>query len=111
MAMANHWSALAPAPVRRIRATGGASRNREILQVMAGVFGADVHPASSTSGASLGGALRALQAHQSPDWSEAVRGFTEPSGAPVRPVPAHTAIYEALRRRYAEAEGEAVDSR
>ena len=42
MAMANHWSALSRQPVDRIQATGGASENREILQVMADVFGADV---------------------------------------------------------------------
>jgi len=104
--MANHWSALSPRRVARIQATGGASENRDILQVMADVFGADVQPAAHTSAASLGGALRALQAHQSLDWSEAVRGFTESTARPLTPVSEHTAIYEQLRRRYAAFEAE-----
>lgn len=108
MAMANHWSKLATRPVRRIRATGGASQNQEILQVMADVFGADVYPAATTSGASLGAALRAYQAHQSltrpMSWREIVAGFTDDSGTPVRAVPERTAIYQKLRKHYANFE-------
>jgi xylulokinase len=108
MAMANHWSELATRPVARIRATGGASQNREILQVMADAFGADVYPAASTSGASLGAALRAYQAHQSQtqsiSWPDVVAGFTDAGSAPVRANRNHVAVYESLRKRYAEAE-------
>jgi xylulokinase len=115
MAMANHWSELATRPVTRIRATGGASKNREILQVMADVFGADVYPAASTSGASLGGALRAYQAHQSrstpTSWREVVAGFTDDTAQPVRAKPEHVAVYEQLRTRYAEAENLALARR
>jgi xylulokinase len=110
MAMANHWSALSQKPVGRIRATGGASGNREILQVMADVFGADVHPAANASAASLGAALRALQAHQSLDWSDVVRGFTDDSTPAVRPVAANVAVYAQLRREYAVREREEVGS-
>ena len=112
MAMANHWSELATRPVARIRATGGASQNRAILQIMADVFGADVYPAASTSGASLGAALRACQAHQSlarpVPWREIVSGFTDEATAPVRAVPDHAALYQRLRTRYAELERSAV---
>lgn len=101
MAMANHWSALSPRRVTRIQATGGASENRDILQVMADVFGAEVQPAAHTSAASLGGALRALQTHQSLAWSEAVAGFTEPAAAPLTPVRENVAVYDELRRTYA----------
>jgi xylulokinase len=108
MAMANHWSALSPRPVTRIRATGGASENREILQVMADVFGADVYPAAATSAASLGAALRAFHAHQSLNrsisWNEVVAGFTEDGAAPVRTTREHSAMYLALRERYAAIE-------
>jgi xylulokinase len=114
MAMANHWSALSQRPVARIRATGGASRNREILQVMADVFGADVYPAAGTSAASLGGALRALHAHQSLRrpiaWSDVVSGFTDDGAAPVRARPEHSGIYAALRERYAQVEARAIAS-
>lgn len=112
MAMANHWSELSTRPVARIRATGGASQNREILQIMADVFGADVYPAASTSGASLGGALRAYRTHQSltrpVPWREIVTGFTDEATAPVRAVPGHTAIYQTLRKEYAGLERRAA---
>jgi xylulokinase len=105
MAMANHWSALSRRPVGRIRATGGASGNTEILQVMADVFGADVYPAAATSAASLGGALRALHAHQSLNrsisWSEVVAGFTDDGASPVRTRRENGRIYAELRERYA----------
>ena len=114
MAMANHWSELATRPVTRIRATGGASRNREILQIMADVFGADVYPAASASGASLGAALRAYQAHQSRThpvpWREIVSGFTDDAAAPIRAVPGHVAAYRKLRQQYAELERTAATS-
>ena len=42
MAMANHSQAHLPRTIDRIIATGGASANRAILQVMANVFDADV---------------------------------------------------------------------
>jgi xylulokinase len=115
MAMANHWSELATRAVTRIRVTGGASQNREILQIMADVFGADVHAAASTSGASLGGALRAYQAEQSRttpiSWPDVVAGFTDAVVAPVRADRGTAAIYQALRKRYAEAETLAVSGR
>jgi xylulokinase len=114
MAMANHWSRLSPRPVTQIRAAGGASENREILQVMADVFGADVYPAAATSAASLGGALRAFHAHQSRNrsiaWSEVVAGFTADGGAPIRARPETGPIYVALRDRYAEIEAREVRS-
>jgi xylulokinase len=108
MAMANHWSALSHRPVTRIRATGGASENREILQVMADVFGADVYPAAATSAASLGGALRAFHTHQSLNrtipWGEIVAGFTEDGAAPITARREHRGVYDALRQHYGSIE-------
>jgi xylulokinase len=111
MAMANHWSALSGGAAGRIRATGGASQNREILQVMADVFGADVYAAGNANAASLGSALRAFHADRSRGgadgavaWRDVVAGFTEDDGPPVRARPEHVAIYARLRRRYAELE-------
>jgi xylulokinase len=112
MAVANHWSELATRPVTRIRVTGGASQNREILQIIADVFGGDVYPAASASGASLGAALRAYQAHQSIthpiSWRDVVAGFTDDAAPPVRAVPEHTTLYQKLRRQYADAERHAL---
>jgi sugar (pentulose or hexulose) kinase len=58
LAMARHsmWMGITP---RTIYATGGASANREILQVVADVFNADVYPFDSTDSPALGAALRA----------------------------------------------------
>ena len=58
MAMANHSSWMST-PVERIHATGGAAVNRDVLQVMADVFGVPVFPCSGGHGACLGSALRA----------------------------------------------------
>ena len=44
---------------RRIQATGGASNNREILQVMANMFGVPVLRQESSASAALGAAIRA----------------------------------------------------
>ena len=48
--------------VDTIHATGGAAANREILQVMADVFDADVYQFEVGNSASLGAALRAAEA-------------------------------------------------
>jgi sugar (pentulose or hexulose) kinase len=82
---------------------------------MADVFGADVEPAGSTSAASLGGALRALQAHRSLSgsmpWTDAVAGFTDEGAEPVRAIPKNVAVYRELRKRYAEFEAEQIHRR
>jgi xylulokinase len=117
MAMALH-SGWMGGRVDRIRATGGASANREILQVMADVFAAEV-VASTSRGAAvntacLGAALRAyhadhLRAGREIGWDEVVAGFTE-SGAEmhVAPIPAHVPVYRELKQLYAAREREAL---
>lgn len=85
-----------------IRATGGASNNRDVLQVMADVFGAPVERFEVTNSAALGAAIRALQAHTGAPWPEVVGGFVEPiPGGAIRPDPAASEIY-AARAREAE---------
>jgi xylulokinase len=114
MAMANHAAPFTGSRVDRIVATGGASANRAILQVMADVFGAPVAPQAVGNAACLGAALRALHADsvadgESIEWADVVRGFTDPApGTEVAPVPAHTAIYDQVRTRYATIEAEAI---
>jgi xylulokinase len=115
MAMANHsrWMGVG---VETIFATGGASANRDILQVMADVFDAPVHQLVVGNSACLGAALRAwhgdaLAAGRPVDWSDIVNAFVtpRPDGA-IRPVPEHVRIYGALKRRYAALEGTGVFS-
>jgi xylulokinase len=113
MAMANHtrWMAADPS---RVMATGGAAGNRDVLQVMADVFDAEVIRSKARNAASLGAALRAFHADRlasgdAIEWEDAVAGFTEPdASACVAPRPEAAAVYRELRRRYAEVEREAI---
>jgi xylulokinase len=114
MAMANHSEHVSQASVDRIIATGGASANRSILQVMADVFGADVYSLDVGNSACLGAALRAFHAHCLADghpvpWPDVVKGFTDPRpDSRVTPIESHTAVYARLRPRYAELERQAA---
>jgi len=56
MFLHSSWMGEAPA---RIQATGGASNNREILQVMADMFGVPVMRQETSNSAALGAAIRA----------------------------------------------------
>jgi xylulokinase len=106
MAMANH-SAWMGEPPRVVHATGGASANREILQVMANVFDAEVYQFSVDNAACLGAALRAWHADALAggalvSWGDAVRGIAEPIAAS-RVIPDADAVrvYRRLRGEYA----------
>lgn len=108
MAMANHstWMGV---DVREIYATGGASVNPDILQVMADVFNADVRRFEAGNSACLGAALRAWHAGAKAsghplEWSDIVRDLARPIGAAITPRPAAAAIYRDLRLRYADVE-------
>lgn len=103
MAMANH-SAWMGVDVREIYATGGASVNADILQVMADVFNADVRRFDAGNTACLGAALRAWHADANASgrplpWSEIVRDLATPVGAAMTPRPDAAAVYRELRVR------------
>jgi xylulokinase len=116
MAMANHsrWMGVA---IEAIHATGGAAVNRDVLQVMADVFGADVYPCAGGNSAALGAALRAWHADRLASgtpvtWDEVVAGFAEPvAGTRVPPIPARVTLYAGMRGRYAECEATAMGRR
>jgi xylulokinase len=113
MAMANHtrWMGGDPSV---IYATGGAAGNRQVLQVMADVFGADVVRSRARNSAALGAALRAWHADARAgghpvEWDDIVAGFTEPDPEwRFRPDPGVVGMYAGLRRRYADAEASAL---
>lgn len=98
MALALHsrWMGVS---IDRIHATGGASANRAILQVMADVFNAEVDRFAVGNSACLGAALRAWHAHAASEgrqvaWEDVVRGIAEPIAASrLRPDPARHAVY------------------
>ena len=108
MALHSRWMGV---EVKTIHATGGASANRAILQVMADVFGADVYQFDVGNSACLGAALRAFHAHRAASgdavsWDEVVSGLAEPVRSTlVRPDPSNRATYVEMIERYAEREG------
>jgi xylulokinase len=103
MALHSRWMQV---KVDTIFATGGAARNRAILQVMADVFGAEVHQLEVGNSAALGAALRACHADmladgQSVPWEEIVDVFVEPaSDGIVRPIADHHRAYQDLLPKY-----------
>ena len=111
MSLANHSSWM-DVNVGTIHATGGASTNRQILQVMADVFGADVYQFEVSNAACLGAALRAWHADEvsrghAVGWREIMRGLAEPIAASrVTPDSEATRIYASLRQEYAAFESE-----
>jgi xylulokinase len=114
MALANHsqWMGV---DIRVIHATGGASANAEILQVMADVFDAQVRRFDVGNSACLGAALRAWHADALASghpllWTEVVRDLARPIGEPITPRPAAVAVYRDLRITYARIEQAFRDS-
>jgi xylulokinase len=96
------WMGVRP---ERIFATGGASRNPAILQVMADVHECPVFRFEGTNSAALGAALRAAHAWHAHagnplPWEEVVRGFCDPvPGSGIRPRPEASAAYRPLLER------------
>nr|XP_038937571.1 xylulose kinase isoform X7 [Rattus norvegicus] len=93
-------------PKTKILATGGASHNKDILQVLADVFGAPVYVIDTTSSACVGSAYRAfhgLAGGTGVAFSEVVKSAPQPSLA-ATPNPGASQVYAALLPRYAELE-------
>jgi xylulokinase len=100
--------------IKKIYATGGAAANRDILQVMADVFDADVLQLETGNSAALGAALRAFHADRLADgrpiaWEEVVAGFVTPKvESRLKPHASHVATYKRLIDSYAEREKQAL---
>jgi xylulokinase len=111
MALHSRWMGVA---LDTIAATGGASANRAILQVMADVFGADVCPLQVGQSAALGAALRAFHADEAAEgrampWDEVVSGFVEPVASKrAEPDRVRHARYAELLPVYAACEAHAL---
>jgi len=113
MAMALH-SRWMNVTVDTIHATGGAATNRDILQVMADVFGAVVYQLQVGNSAALGAAIDAFHGSATGDgasmsWDDAVEGFVEPiAQSALRPDRARHAVYRELIEVYAACESHAL---
>jgi sugar (pentulose or hexulose) kinase len=99
---------------KKIRATGGASDNVTILQIMANVMNCPVVRVQVAKSAALGAALRAAQgwladAGESADWEDVIEGFTKPvAGSEIKPNAKAARLYDKLIETYAEREREAI---
>ncbi len=113
MAMALH-SRWMDVTVDSIHATGGAAANRDILQVMADVFGATVYQLQVGNSAALGAALMALHGDAAAGgrplpWDDVIREFVEPiADSALQPNPQHHALYRDLIAKYASCEANAL---
>jgi len=111
LALHSQWMGV---KISTIYATGGASANRDVLQVMADVFDAEVLQLETGNSAALGAALRAFHADRLASgkpiaWEDAIAGFVVPrSDSRLKPIPAHVEIYRKLASRYAELEGQSL---
>jgi xylulokinase len=87
----------------RVFATGGASNNPEILQVMADVQGCPVFRQEVSNSAALGAALiAAVGTDPAYSWTQAATDFCRPvAGSQVLPCPETSATYAALSDAYA----------
>ena len=113
MAMRLHsqWMRVTP---QKLVATGGASNDRALLQVLADVMNCPVERIEISKGAALGAALRAAHGWlraggRKPDWTEVVAGFTDPlPGSAVLPDKKAARVYDRLIEKYARCEREAL---
>jgi xylulokinase len=111
LALHSRWMGV---KISTIYATGGASANRDVLQVMADVFDADVLQLETGNSAALGAALRGFHADRLADghplpWEDVIAGFVVPRlDSRLTPQPANVATYQRLIEVYAAREREAL---
>ncbi len=111
MRLHSQWMKVSP---DCIYATGGASQDSPILQVMADVMNCRVERIEVSKSAALGAALRAahgwlVHAGEKPAWEKTVAGFTDPiPNSEIRPNPKATRVYDKLVEKYAACEREAL---
>jgi xylulokinase len=111
MRLHSQWMKVAP---DRIYATGGASNDLVLLQVMADVMNCRVLRIEISKSAALGAALRAahgwlVHSGKKAEWEEIVAGFTAPvPNSEIRPNPSAARVYDKLVEKYAECERKAL---
>ena len=111
LALHSRWMGV---KISTIYATGGASTNRDVLQVMSDVFDAEVLQLETGNSAALGAALRAFHADRLADgsplaWEDVIAGFVVPRlDSRLTPQAANVATYRALIETYATREREAL---
>jgi xylulokinase len=113
MRLHSQWMNVSP---EKIFATGGAANDAALLQVMADVMNCRVLRIEVSKSAALGAALQAAHgwlaaAGKNPKWEKLIVGFTAPiPNSEIRPDKKAVRVYDKLIEKYAECEGEALDS-
>ena len=112
MSMAVHstWMSVS---IETIHATGGAAANKEILRVMADVFGAEVYRSTVSNSAALGAALRAWHgdtvAAGTPLPWDTITAISRPNASSlISPNPTRHAVYRELMPIYEACEAHAL---
>lgn len=111
MRLHSQWMNVAP---EKIFATGGASNDAALLQVMADVLNCRVQRIEVSKSAALGAALQGAHgwltvAGKNPKWDKLVAGFTAPiPNSEIRPNPKSVRVYDKLVEKYADCEREAL---
>lgn len=102
LAMRRYSDWIGPSPTVLL-ATGGASANRGVLQIIADVFQAEVARIEVKNASALGAALRAAHGVDGVELSALYERFAEVDrSASVRPDPATRGVYDALLQCFAE---------
>jgi xylulokinase len=113
MRLHSQWMNVSP---EKIYATGGASNDRALLQVLADVMNCRVLRIEVSKSAALGAALQAahgwlVAAGKNPKWEKLVAGFTNPiANSEIRPDKKSARIYDQLVEKYAACENTALES-
>ena len=111
MRLHSQWMNIAP---EKIFATGGASNDPALLQIMADVMNCRVLRIEVGKSAALGAALQAAHgwltvAGKNPKWDKLIAGFTAPvADSEIRPDPKAARIYDKLVEKYGDCEREAL---
>jgi xylulokinase len=111
LALHSRWMGVT---ISTIYATGGASANRDVLQVMADVVNAEVLQLETGNSAALGAALRAFHADRQASgtplaWDDVIAGFVLPRrDTRLTPQPQNVEVYRQLIDLYARREREAL---
>jgi xylulokinase len=111
MRLHSQWMNVSP---EKIYATGGASNDLALLQIMADVMNCRVERIEISKSAALGGALMAahgwlVTTGDKSNWSNVVSGFSDPVlNSEIRPNPNMVGIYNKMVVKYAACEREAL---
>jgi xylulokinase len=113
MRLHSQWMKVSP---EKIFATGGASNDIALLQIMADVMNCRVQRIEISKSAALGAALQAahgwlVAAGKNPKWEKLAASFSNPiPNSEIRPNKKAAKIYDKLIEKYAACESEALDN-